>query len=63
MNFLRAKGLFNDDKPTFYSIASISDERFRRRYVHPYEESFPGLAAAFASSCAGEHKWERLYIR
>lgn len=60
MNFLRAKGLFND-KPTFFSVASLSDKKFRRRYVHPYEERFPGLAAAFASSSAGEHQWERLY--
>jgi len=60
MNFLRAKGLFND-KPTFFSVASISDDIFRQRYVHPYEESFPGLAAAFASSRAGEDQWEQLY--
>nr|ACL52777.1 unknown [Zea mays] len=60
INFLRAKGLFNDEA-SFLSVAAIGDEKFRRRYVHPYEEDFPGLAAAFASSCAGEHQWERLY--
>ncbi|RCV20904.1 hypothetical protein SETIT_4G095400v2 [Setaria italica] len=60
MNFLKAKGLFSAEF-SFFSIATISNEKFLHKYVRPYEESFPGLAAAFASSCAGKHQWEQLY--
>uniref|UniRef100_A0A0A9B4G2 Uncharacterized protein n=1 Tax=Arundo donax TaxID=35708 RepID=A0A0A9B4G2_ARUDO len=56
MKFLKVKGLLNAEFK-FDSIAKIS-KKFLHRFVHPYEESVPGLVAAFASSCAGRHKWE-----
>ncbi|XP_062228489.1 transcription termination factor MTERF4, chloroplastic-like [Phragmites australis] len=59
MKFLKAKGLLNAEF-NFDSIAKMSNGKFLHRFVHPHEESVPGLAAAFASSCAGKHQWEQL---
>ncbi|TVU12004.1 hypothetical protein EJB05_45619, partial [Eragrostis curvula] len=59
INFLKAKGLLNTEHSFFY-IATLSNEKFLLRFVHRYEDSIPGLPAAFASSCAGNHLWEQL---
>ncbi|XP_062232863.1 uncharacterized protein LOC133930213 [Phragmites australis] len=59
MNFLKAKGLLNAEF-SFYFVSTMGNEKFLHRFVHPYEDSVPGLAAAFASCCAGKHQWEQL---
>lgn len=59
INLLEVKGLL-DGKYSFYTIASLSNEKFLHKFVHRYEKSIPGLAAAFASSCSGKHLWEHL---
>ncbi|CAN6178709.1 unnamed protein product [Urochloa humidicola] len=60
MNFLQAKGFLNA-KLNFYYVANLTNEKFLHRFVHPYEESVPGLAVAYASNCTGKHQWELLY--
>jgi hypothetical protein len=42
-------------------IAKMGNKKFLHRFVHPYEESVPGLVAVYASSSAGKHQWEQLY--
>uniref|UniRef100_A0A0A9EWS5 Uncharacterized protein n=1 Tax=Arundo donax TaxID=35708 RepID=A0A0A9EWS5_ARUDO len=59
INFLKARGLLNA-QINFYSVALMGEEKFLHKLVHPYEKSVPGLAAAYASSCAGKHQWELL---
>ncbi|TVU11999.1 hypothetical protein EJB05_45614, partial [Eragrostis curvula] len=59
INLLKARGL-PIPKFSFYSIALMGEEKFLHKFVHPYEESVPGLAAAYASSCDGENHWELL---
>jgi mTERF domain-containing protein, mitochondrial len=59
INFLESRELLRTQL-SFYSIALIGEEKFLETFVHPYEDSVPGLAAAYASSCAGKHQWELL---
>jgi mTERF domain-containing protein, mitochondrial len=59
INFLKARELMMIQL-SFYSITLMGEEKFLKKFVHPYEKSVPGLAAAYASSCAGKHQWELL---
>ncbi|GJN29237.1 hypothetical protein PR202_gb17439 [Eleusine coracana subsp. coracana] len=59
MNFLKAKGLL-DAELGFYYFANIAKEKFTEKVLKHYEESVPGLTAAYVSSCAGDHQWEQL---
>ncbi|OEL22358.1 hypothetical protein BAE44_0016622 [Dichanthelium oligosanthes] len=59
MKFLKAKGLLKCDL-SFDLIAKMREQKFLNRFLHPYEESVPGLAAVYASSRAGKHQWEQL---
>ncbi|OEL22356.1 hypothetical protein BAE44_0016625 [Dichanthelium oligosanthes] len=59
MNILKARRLLNAEY-SFYFIIMLGKETFLHRFVHPYEESVPGLTAAYASSCAGKPQWELL---
>jgi mTERF domain-containing protein, mitochondrial len=59
MNFLKAKGLLNAELG-FYYFANMAKEKFKENILKHYEKSIPGLAAAYASSCAGNHQWEQL---
>lgn len=59
MNFLKAKGLLNAEIG-FYYFANMAKEKFKEKIVDHYEKIVPGLAAAYASSCAGNHQWEEL---
>ncbi|KQK18898.1 transcription termination factor MTEF1, chloroplastic [Brachypodium distachyon] len=52
LKLLKAKGILNLQFD--YRAAALSEEKFLGKFVHPYEESIPGLACAYASSCAGK---------
>lgn len=51
LKILSTRGLL-DAKPDFYSTVALTEKRFLDKYVRPYEESIPGLATTYASSCA-----------
>ncbi|EER93860.1 hypothetical protein BDA96_01G185300 [Sorghum bicolor] len=59
MKFLEDKGLVTSSF-SFYTIAVMGNDNLLAKLVHPHEMSVPGLAAAYASSCAGKHQWELL---
>ena len=50
---LNAKGLLSD-KFDLYSPFALSEKKFLNRFMHPYKHMVPGLADAYASSCAGK---------
>ena len=50
---LNAKGLLSD-KFDLYSAFALSEKKFLNRFMHPYKHMVPGLADAYASSCAGK---------
>ncbi|RCV20905.1 hypothetical protein SETIT_4G095500v2 [Setaria italica] len=53
IKILNAKGLLSD-KFDLYSAFALSEKKFLDRFIHPYEHMVPGLAGAYASSCAGK---------
>jgi mTERF domain-containing protein len=59
MKFLEDRGLMTSSL-SFYTIAVMGNDNLLAKLVHPHEMSVPGLAAAYASSCAGKHQWELL---
>lgn len=59
MKFLKNRGLMSSSL-SFLTIASMGNDNLLDKLVHPHEMSVPGLAAAYASSCAGKHQWELL---
>ncbi|CAO1947576.1 unnamed protein product [Urochloa humidicola] len=60
MKFLKSKGLLKGDFNLDF-VVKLGKKNFFHTFVHPYEKSVPGLAAVYASSCAGKHQWEQLY--
>ena len=59
MKFLKDRGLMTSSL-SFSTIALMGNDNLLGKLVHPHEMSVPGLAAAYASSCAGKHQWELL---
>ncbi|XP_078150304.1 transcription termination factor MTERF8, chloroplastic-like [Carex rostrata] len=41
---------------SFATFAKLSDEKFVKRFVLPYEHAIPGLGQAYANACAGNIK-------
>ncbi|CAL5051976.1 unnamed protein product [Urochloa decumbens] len=50
---LRAKGLLNTNW-SFYSLAVIGEKDFRLKFIDCHKDAVPGLAAYYATACAGE---------
>lgn len=59
LKFLKDRGLMTSSF-RFSTIALMGNDNLLGKLVHPHEMSVPGLAAAYASSCAGKHQWELL---
>ncbi|XP_066386728.1 transcription termination factor MTERF8, chloroplastic-like [Miscanthus floridulus] len=59
MKFLKDRGLMTSSL-SFSTIALMGNDNLLGKLVLPHEMSVPGLAAAYASSCAGKHQWELL---
>ncbi|CAO1947577.1 unnamed protein product [Urochloa humidicola] len=53
IKLLSAKG-FLGDKFDLYSAFVLSEKKFLDKFMHPYKHMVPGLADAYASSCAGK---------
>ncbi|CAL5043695.1 unnamed protein product [Urochloa decumbens] len=53
IKLLSAKGLLSD-KFDLYSVFAFSEKKFLDKFMHPYKHTVPGLADAYASSCAGK---------
>ena len=58
---LNAKGLLSD-KFDLYSPFALSEKKFLNRFMHPYKHMVPGLADAYASSCAGKVPHGHTYL-
>jgi mTERF domain-containing protein len=58
LKLLNEKGLL--DLRFDYHAASLSEKKFLAKFVHPYEESLPGLADVYASTCAQKIPMELL---
>ncbi|CAD6205772.1 unnamed protein product [Miscanthus lutarioriparius] len=59
MKFLKDRGLMTSSL-SFSTIALMGNDNLLGKLVLPHEMSVSGLAAAYASSCAGKHQWELL---
>ena len=53
MKVLQGKGLMREDQ-SFYTMVTLGDESFRRRYIHPHKDVLPGLADAYTAACIGK---------
>jgi mTERF domain-containing protein len=53
LNILNAKGLLHPELD-FYTAVALTDKKFLDKYVHPYEESIPGLTVTYASYFPGK---------
>ncbi|KAL6911489.1 hypothetical protein ACP4OV_000294 [Aristida adscensionis] len=49
---LKEKGLVDANR-CFFNAVAPTEEKFLEKFVAPYEESIPGLAAVYESACAG----------
>ncbi|RLM68929.1 uncharacterized protein C2845_PM17G04250 [Panicum miliaceum] len=53
MKVLQAKGLLNS-KWNFFSVIVIGEKAFRLKFIDCHKDAVPGLAAYYATACAGD---------
>ena len=61
IKILNAKGMLSD-KFDLYSVFALSEKKFLDRFMNPYKHMVPGLADAYASSCAGKVPHGHTYL-